>query len=107
MGGKKTQFYFKDLVQPFANYSGAHISWHNCIYSPFLRPNHWNSHEKILRIGELKNSVFFWVGHFDLKKKITFFALSQWKSVKIYRLAWMELNFDYYSGFQLKIIHAN
>ena len=29
------------------------------------------------------------------------------QSVKIYRLAWMGLNFDDYPGFQLKITHAN
>ena len=45
---------------------------------------------------------FFLVGHFEFlffKKKI-FFASSQWKSVKVYRIARVFRNFDDYPGFQ-------
>ena len=68
------------------------------IYSTIPRTNAWNFWKKILRIGgdfEFFFQIFF------------FFATFTWKSVKIYRLAWLGLNFDDYPGFQIKITHAN
>ena len=51
------------------------------IYRTNPRTNPWNFWE----LGELKNTVFFWVGHFDF-----FFASSPWKSVTNYVLLRMD-----------------
>ena len=80
----------------------AYIIWHFSTFSTFLS---LHFHEKTLRIGEVENLSFFEWPFFDLFFKKIF--LLHHSMVKIYSLAWMALNFDDYSGFQLKIIHAN
>ena len=51
--------------------------------------------EKILSIGGFENLSFSAILEFFFQKK-NFFASSPWKSVKIYRVAWMGLKFDDY-----------
>ena len=97
---------FLALFWAYVRQPDNHIGWATLmpfasIYSTNPRTNPWNSHEKILRIGGVEKLNFFWVGHFD------FFFFISMKSVKDHRLAWTGLNFDDYSGFQLKIPHAN
>ena len=71
--------------------------------------NSWNFCEKILRIGGVEKSQFFWVGRFEsfFTKKKCFFASSQWKSVNIYRIARVDPNLDDYPGFQPKTTPAS
>ena len=59
----------------------------------------WNFLENIENQWFWKSQGFFWNFCFWFD----FFLL--WRSVKIYRLEWMGLNFDDYSGFQPKITH--
>ena len=48
---------------------------------------------------------FFWVGHFEFKKKLKF-ASSPWKLVTNYVLEWMGLNFYDCPGLQSKMTHT-
>ena len=74
------------------------------VFATTSRTNPWNLNCWELAI--LKNSGFFWVGHFDFffKKKN---ASSPWKLVANYVLEWMGLNFDDYTGLQPKITPPN
>ena len=105
----------------------AYISWHFSTFSPFLslhrtawQPYRCTLHQfilktkgripeictkKKLKIGEVEKLSFFEWPLFDLFFKKNF--LVHHSLVKIYRLAWMGLNFDNYPGFQLKKIQAN
>ena len=77
------------------------------IHSIYPRTNPYNFQEKILRIGGVKKRRFFDRASLNFLFKKIFFASFLWKSVKIYRLEWIGLNFDDYPGFQLKLTHAN
>ena len=75
--------------------------WKFCGDKDLINVQYRLSCKKLLRIGGVEKLRFF-------SRPFWFvFASSAWKSVKIYRLAWMGLNFDDYPGFQLKITHAN
>ena len=69
------------------------------------RTNPWHFHKKILKIGNLKKTQFFWVAilNFFFFKKKKYFASSPWKLVTNYVLEWMGLNFYYYDGLQPKM----
>jgi hypothetical protein len=61
------------------------------------RPNPWNFHKKILRIGGFEKWPFF------ESAILIFFALSLWKLVTHYVLEWMGLKFYDNDGLQPKI----
>ena len=73
------------------------------------RTNPRNVHEKILRIGVAGKCFFFELAilKFFIKKKKSFFASSQRKSVNFYRITRIFPNLDDYSDFQQKARGCN
>ena len=87
-----------------------HIGWVTLInfasiYSKKQSTNPWNFHERNIENWWAWKTQLLWVATFwFIFQKM---LLLHHSLVKIYRLAWMGLNFDDYCGFQLKRTHAN
>jgi hypothetical protein len=104
--GKKCIFCFLGCFWAYVGQPHDHIDW--AAVMPFAsinttnsRTNPWHFCEIFFENWQFWKSQFFWVGHFEFKKKKKKFASFSWKQVKVSWLARLGWNFEDYLGLQL------